>query len=476
MSVFHRHRPARAHYDYTKGSLGWGLARLALPSCGEQIAWNLDAVVELYWVGRLGPEYLAAVSLCFMVTFFLRAIPLGMRIAGGALVAQRVGAGDDEGAALAAGQSIVLTIAYTVAVGFLGYLVSPWMMALMTTDARVQELGTVYFRVSFVFFVFYDGIATLAHVLRGAGEPGYSLAGMAASAATATAIMPFFVFGWGPAPEMGIGGAPFAVGVGRILGTSIVMGFLFTGRSRLHLRPADLRPDWLLCRRILALGWPAAVQNLLERGSNLILVRILSLFGPVPVAAFGITNRITNVSRMPAFGVQAALRTLVGQNLGAGLPDRAVQSVRLSMWLTALFMGGVAVALFRFAPQVVLFFGLSGEGAEVGSLCLRILTVGLLFESARRVLAGAFHGAASTKPPMIVEGLVRWGIEVPASYLAAVVLGLGAAGVWWSITGGQILASAALFGWFFWWSAEGLKAQPVRFGRRDEAPRAEEAP
>ncbi|MBI2133035.1 MAG: hypothetical protein HYT99_09610 [Candidatus Tectomicrobia bacterium] len=395
MSVFHRRRAARAHYDYTRGSLGRGLARLALPSCGEQVAWNVDAVVELYWVGKLGPEYLAAVSLCFMMTFFIRAIPLGARIAGGALVAQRVGAGDDEGA-----------------------------------------------------------------------EPGYSLAGMAASAATATVLMPFLVFGWGPLPGMGIGGAPLAVGVGRIIGTFVVMAFLFSGRSRLHLRLDHLRPDGGVCWRICVLGWPAAAQNLLERGSNLILVRILSLFGPVTVAAFGVSNRITNVSRMPAFGVQAAVRTLVGQNLGAGLPERAVQSVRLSMWLTGFFMGSVTVGLFWFAPQVVLFFGLAGEAADVGSLCLRILAVSLLFESARRVLAGAFHGAANAKPPMVVEGIVRWVVEIPLGYLAAVTLGMGGAGVWWTIAGGQVLAGAALFGWFFWWSAEGLKAQPLHIVRR----------
>ncbi|MBI1724552.1 MAG: MATE family efflux transporter [Candidatus Tectomicrobia bacterium] len=466
MSVFHRRRAAHAHYDYTRGSLGRGLARLALPSCGEQVAWNVDAVVELYWVGKLGPEYLAAVSLCFMMTFFIRAVPLGARIAGGALVAQRVGAGDDEGAALMAGQSITITILYTSLLGAAGYLLAPWLMALLTTDPRVRELGAVYFRVSFIFFIFYDTIATLAHVLRGAGEPGYSLAGMAASAATATVLMPFLVFGWGPLPGMGIGGAPLAVGVGRIIGTSVVMAFLFSGRSRLHLRLDHLRPDGGVCWRICVLGWPAAAQNLLERGSNLILVRILSLFGPVTVAAFGVSNRITNVSRMPAFGVQAAVRTLVGQNLGAGLPERAVQSVRLSMWLTGLFMGSVTVGLFWFAPPVVLFFGLAGEAADVGSLCLRILAVSLLFESARRVLAGAFHGAANAKPPMVVEGIVRWVVEIPLGYLAAVTLGMGGAGVWWTIAGGQVLAGAALFGWFFWWSAEGLKAQPLHIVRR----------
>ncbi|MEK6712387.1 MAG: MATE family efflux transporter, partial [Nitrospinota bacterium] len=157
-------RPAHERYDYTRGPLWRGLAKLALPSCGEQIAWNMDTVVELYWVGQLGPEFLAAVSLCFMMSFFLRSVPLGARIAGGAIVAQRVGAGDNEGAALAAGQSIFLTVLYTVAVGGLGFLFAPFLMGLMTTDPQVRELGAVYLRVHFLFFTFYDGIATLAHV------------------------------------------------------------------------------------------------------------------------------------------------------------------------------------------------------------------------------------------------------------------------------------------------------------------------
>ncbi|MEK6709905.1 MAG: MATE family efflux transporter, partial [Nitrospinota bacterium] len=320
---------------------------------------------------------------------------------------------------------------------------------------------------------FYDGISTLAHVLRGAGEPGYSLAGMSVSALLSMIFMPFLIFGWGPAPELGIAGAPLAVGLGRIAGTSVVMGFLFTGRSRLELRWGHLRPDWPLSRRLLVLGWPAATQNLLERGSNLILVRILSLFGPVVVAAFGVANRITNVSRMPAFGIQAAVRTVVGQNLGAGRPGRAVQAVRLSMWVTAFCMGSITVGLFAFAPEVMVFFGFRGEGTEVGALCLRIIAVSLLFESARRVLAGAFHGAAQTKPPMIVEGVVRWLVEVPVGYLAAVTLGFGGPGVWGTVAGGQVMAGAALFVWFFWRTApEGLAAQPAFRVRREP----EEAP
>lgn len=449
-------RPARArprrHYDYTQGSIGRAIFRLAVPSCLEQVSWNLDTMAELYWVGHLGTDYLAAISLCFMTIFFLRAIGLGIRIAGSALVAQRVGGGDTEGASVVTAQTMLLACMYYLLVTAGGYLLAPYIMAVLTSDPEVLRLGTSYLRASFLFFASLDGLFTIVNQVRAAGEPGLTLAGMVTATTVSVTTMPLFMFGVGSLPGLGLAGSAVAVGTGRLSGSLLMIFFLTSGWSRLNLRAAHFRPKPDLMRRMIRLGWPAAAQNLLERSSNLILLKMLALFGPVVLAAWGVGNRVTTVSRMPGFGLQSAVRTLVGQNVGAGFPERALLSFKYSMASLIVVMGVATFLLLHEAETVVTFFGLTGEAIDVGVLSVRILSVGLLFETIRRMTAGAFQGAGNTKPPMVVEGAVRWGFQLPAAYLAAFPLGLAGAGVWGAMAGTQILSGTALLVLFFRWS------------------------
>ena len=443
---------AAGKYDYTKGSIGRGLLRLAAPSCLEPIAWNADTLVEIFWVGRLGPEYLAAVSLSFMIIFFFRAVGFGIRIAGSALVAQRVGAGDAGRASHAAGQALLLAGAHYVLISALGWLCAPHLLGLLTPDAGVARVGADYLRASFLAFAFVDGIFTASHQLKAAGEPGKSLIALGASTLAAVALIPLLVFGMGPLPALGLPGAAFGIGAGRAIGLCVALWILASGRSRLRVGWAHLRPHPPTMRRIASLGWPAAAQNMIERGALLVLLKLLALFGPVALAAWSIGNRLGTVSRLPGFGVQSAVRTMVGQNVGAGLPERARRSVHLAMAGLCVVMCGVTLLLYFYAEEIVLLFGMRGEGIGVGAACVRILSVGTLFEAVRRMLAGAFQGAANTKPPMIVEAFTRWGLQLPLAYFAALPLGYGAAGVWGAMTMSHLAGGACLLVWFLLWS------------------------
>ena len=439
-------------YDYTKGSIGVGLFRLAVPSCLEPIAWNADTLVEIFWVGRLGPEYLAAVSLSFMIIFFFRAVGFGIRIAGSALVAQRIGAGEPESASHVAGQSFLLAGVYYLAISILGCMLSAPLLGLLTSDVAVIRVGVGYLQASFLTIAFVDGIFTISHQLKAAGEPGKSLIGLGISTVMSVTFIPLFIFGLGPFPGLGLPGSAFGIGLGRIFGIFIVLWILTSGRSRLRIRLFHLKPHAETMRRIILLGWPAAAQNLLERGALLILLKILALFGPLVLAAWAIGNRLGTVSRLPGFGIQSAVRTMVGQNIGANLPERALKSVHLAMAGLFVIMCGVTILLYFYAQEIVLIFGMRGEGIDVGVICVRIITIGTLFEAIRRMLAGAFQGAANTKPPMIVEAFIRWGFQIPLAYMAALPLGFGAAGVWGAMTISHFMGGVCLLVWFFIWS------------------------
>ena len=438
-------------FDYTKGSIGFGLFRLAVPSFLEPIAWNADTLVEIFWVGRLGPEYLAAVSLSFMIIFFFRAVGFGIRIAGSALVAQRIGAKEPEHASHVAGQAFLLAGIYYVAISILGYMLSSHLLGLLTSDANVMRVGVGYLQASFLTIAFVDGIFTVSHQLKAAGEPGKSLIGLGVSTLMSITFIPLLIFGLGPFTGLGLPGSAFGIGLGRIMGIFIVLWILTSGRSHLHIRLIHLKPHAETMRRIILLGWPAAAQNLLERGALLILLKILALFGPLVLAAWAIGNRLGTFSRLPGFGIQSAVRTMVGQNIGANRPDRALKSVHLAMAGLFVIMCGVTFVLYFYAKEIVLIFGMRNEGIDVGVICVRILTIGTLFEAIRRMLAGAFQGAANTKPPMVVEAFIRWGFQIPLAYFAALPLGFEAAGVWGAMTISHFMGSVCLLVWFLVW-------------------------
>jgi len=449
----------KARYDYTKGTIRRGMMRLSIPVFFELLAWNIDSILELFWVGRLGSPALAAMSLGFMVLSFTRALGMANRTAGQALLAQRIGAGDTAGASIIAGQMISLQLILFTPIMVAGFTCAPVIMAMISTEPEIVRLGTIYLRAGFSMLIFIDGIFTLAAIFRGSGEPGFSLVGMIVNSICGFAAMPLLVFGVGLIPALGIAGATFGLGAGRLAGIAVMLSFLFSGKCRIHLRLSDLLPRPQILLRIAGLGWPIGGQNFLERGANLVLIGILSPFGGIALAAWGIGNRVSHMGRMPAFALQGAIRTLVGQNIGGHRPERARRAAWASIATIFIILLCTTSTIFLWAPKIIHFFGMSGETIPAGTTCLRILCLGIIFEGTRRVISGIFEGAAQTKPPMIVEAIIRWPVMLPMAYGAAMWLGLRESGIWWSVAGSQVLGGLALFFWFsFAWGQRPRKS------------------
>ena len=291
-------------YDYTKGSIIRGITRLSVPAFGEQFTYNIETIVEVYWVGQLGSDHLAALSIAYMFLMFSRMVGFGVRVAGQALVAQQIGGGDGERASLMAGQTIVLSLAVSALITVLGLWFAPNIMGLMTSDPRLVRLGTGYLYASFALFAFVDGNFMLAHLVRGAGEPAYSLAGMTVAAAAAAILVPVFVLGIGPVPRLELTGAGLAIALARLMGAGTIAYFFLARRSRLAVRLRHFRPRWEIFRLLISLAWPISAQNVFERGGNLIMLRMLSPFGSLVLAAWGVADRVSTMARMPSFGIQ----------------------------------------------------------------------------------------------------------------------------------------------------------------------------
>jgi len=259
---------------------------------------------------------------------------------------------------------------------------------------------------------------------------------------------PCFIFGLGPFPRLGVTGAAVATTTGRGIGVIIQLWTLSRGRGRIVIRREHLRLEPRVMINMLRLSGTAVFQSLVGTTSYLGLVRIVASFGGDALAACTIAIRIVIFALLPAFGLSNAAATLVGQNLGAGKPERAEASVWRACWYNLVALGTIGALLMLFAEGIVSWFTSDAAVAPLASRGLRITSSGFLFYSAGFVLTASFNGAGDTWTPTVINIVCLWLGEIPIAYLLARVLGFGPVGVFWAFPiafGSMTVVSAVVF-------------------------------
>lgn len=417
----------------------------------ERLVRSFDGVFEIFWIGVLGPNALAAYSLGYLFILFLRSLGMGIRIAGQSLVAHAVGSKDFEKASIVSAQMMILLFAYSISLSLLGFFLTPLIISIMNLDAKVTGFALAYMQSGFISLMAIEAMFVFGSVFRGTGEPGILVISMVAGTIVSLIAMPLLMFGFGSFEGIGIAGSFFGIGLGRLVGFTIMLFYLLKGWSQVFLKLKFFCPNKEIISNLLSIAWPATVQNLLERGSYLLLLRILTPFGADALAAWGVGNRVTMLARLPCFGLQGSTRTLVGQNLGASKPNRALITVQYTLVILIGVMVFLSVAQFLFSKEISIFFGLIGSSTPIASFALRVFSFGLIMESIRRVMAGAFQGAGNSKPPMFTQIVVSWILMLPAAFYLSNFVGLREEGVWFAMLIAQFAGGAILFLWFFSW-------------------------
>ena len=425
--------------DLTRGSLHRAIWYLAPAMMLELGVLNVAQVLDAYWVGRLGSAALAAVTICSTVRWVLNSLANGLGTGGMAVVARRVGAGSEESAAHAAGQTILLGLGASLLAGGLGLCVARPLLILLGTGAEVLPLALAYLRVSLL------GVWTLVvsfvinSVLRGAGEARWSMRVLMVSTATTVLLEPVLILGLGPVPALGVVGSAWAFVLGYGAGLVLQVVILVQGRARIRIHPRHLRPDLSLMRQITGIALPSAVQMTLRSSSRLAILALVGLYGTYATAGYGVANRLLLIALIPCFGLGNAASTLVGQNLGAGQPERSERSAWWVSVYAAFYMVAAAGVLTLLAPSLIALFDPTPQVVVIGAECLRLVAWSEVASAVGVVLAGSFGGAGNTTPPMSVNLLSLWGVEVVLAWVLSHGLGWGIAGVWW----GRALANLA---------------------------------
>ena len=417
------------HHDYTTGSLNRAVLLLAVPMVLEMIMESLFAVVDVFWVSRLGKEAVAVIGLTESVMTLIYAVAIGISIAATAIVARRIGEKDPERAAQAAGQIVVLGVAVSTGLGVvLGFFAAD-ILKLMGADPEIVTLGADFARIMLgcnatVFLIFL-----INAIFRGAGDAVLAMRTLWLANALNIVLGPCFIFGWGPFPEMGVTGAAVATNIGRGVGVLYQLWHLAGHHSRVRVRRRHLKPVLDVIRSILTTAWNGIAQLLISTTSWVGLFKILALFGSSALAGYTIAIRIVVFALMPAWGLANAGATLVGQSLGAGKPDRAEQAIRIATRFNTIFLGGVGLVFVLFSQPLVSLFAPEPDVLMHGSRALWIVSLAFPLYAAGMCLEAAFNGAGDTWTPTRLNFFCLWLGQVPLAWFLAEAFNLGPVGI-----------------------------------------------
>jgi putative MATE family efflux protein len=434
--------------DFTEAPIGRAVVLLAVPMVLEMLMESVFAVVDIFFVGRLGANAVATVGITETLMYVVYAIAIGLAVGASATVARRIGEKDPERAARAAVQSIALGLVIAVAVGAVGVVFGPSLLRVMGASEDVIATGSGFTRV----MLGGSGTALLLFVInavfRGAGDAAIAMRVLWFANAINITLGPCLIFGLGPFPELGVTGAAVATTIGRGSGVVFQLYHLVRPAGRIRIQGRHLKADSSVMTGILRISGTAMVQNFIGTASWMGLMRILTGFGSAAVAGNTIGIRIIVFALLPSFGVSNAAVTLVGQNLGAGKPDRAEAAAWRAGWYNTICLGTIGALFLLFAPALVGIFSQDPEVVPYGVRCLRIVSAGFLFYGYGMVLTMAFNGAGDTRTPTIINLACLWFLEIPLAWVLAYPVGLGPTGVFIAVSVG-FSTLALVSAWMF---------------------------
>jgi putative MATE family efflux protein len=420
--------------NFTQGSIGEAIFLLSVPMVLEMLMESLFGIVNVFWVSRLGAQAVAIVGTTEALLVIVFGIAMGLSMATTALVARRIGELNPLAAGHAAAQSILLGLLVSLPLGLLGLFYTPSLFAMMGAEAGVIERGTPYGQIILSTNLIIMLLFLINAIFRGAGDAAIAMRALWLGNLINLVLDPCLIFGWGPFPELGVTGSAVATTIGRGLAVVYQLSVLLRHQGRVPITRAQWRPDFALLGELVRISLGGVFQYLVATASWMWLVRIVAYFGAPAVAGYTIAMRIILVTLLPSWGMANAAATLVGQNLGAGKPERAEKSVWLAGLCNMAFLALVTVVFVLFAEKLIGIFTVDPAVVPAGVAALRIVSFGFVFYAYGMVMTQSFNGAGDTWTPTWINLSCYWAFQLPLAYGLARWTGMQAHGVFWAIT------------------------------------------
>jgi putative MATE family efflux protein len=419
--------------EYTTGGIGRAVTLLAVPMALELSLEAVFAVCDVFFVGRLGADAVATVGLTEAILTIVFSIATGLSMGATALVSRRIGEKDRAAATTAAVQALFVGILVSIPISLLGFFLAGPLLAAMGASPEVVRVGGGYCRVMLVGNATIMLLFLINAVFRGAGDAAIAMRSLWIANLINLVLDPVLIFGLGPFPALGVTGAAVATTFARGVGVLFQLRLLTSRRSQVRITWRDLKLDRAVTATLLRVSTGGVLQFLIGTASWLGLVRIIARFGSTAVAGYTIAVRVFVVAILPSWGMANAAATLVGQNLGAGQPERAEKSVWVTGLANMVFLAIVTVVFVIWADAISAFFTTDAGVLPYAVDGLRLVSYGYVFYAWGMIVTQAFNGAGDTFTPTLINLCLYWLFQIPLAYLLAIPGGLEVRGVFLAI-------------------------------------------
>ncbi|MEN8223628.1 MAG: MATE family efflux transporter [Acidobacteriota bacterium] len=429
--------------DFTSGSIRRAILLLAIPMVLEMAMESVFAVVDIFFVSRIGPEAVATVGITESVMTILYAISLGLGMGTTALISRRVGEKDYERASLTAVHSIGIGIVLSIPIAFLGIYYAPELLKVMGSSDSMIENGYRYPMITIGGNIVIMLLFIINSIFRGAGDAALSMRVLWISNIINIFLDPCLIFGLGPFPELGIAGAATATLTGRSIGVMLQFYYLFRGKHRIKIQIKKIKVEFKIIKKLIRISLGGIGQFLISTSSWIGLVRIMSSFGSSSLAGYTIAIRILIFSLLPSWGLSNAANTMVGQNLGAKKPERAEKAVKITAFANFIFLSFVGLVFYFFPSTLVNIFTNEPEVIKTGIDTLKYISFAFPFYAIGLVVIQAINGSGDTRTPTIINFFCFWLMEIPVAYILAFNFGMNEKGVYFAIVLADIMLTTA---------------------------------
>ncbi|MBS3811451.1 MAG: MATE family efflux transporter [Halanaerobiales bacterium] len=435
-------------YSYiTKGPILKSLITLAWPIMLSQLMQTLYNLADTLWLGRLGAEAVAAISISFPIVFMMISIAAGLTIAGTALIAQHKGRGNNLKINKIIGQLFSFIVFLSLIISFLGFIFAQRIIVLMGAETEIIGPAVSYLRTIFVGMPFMFIFFIFSSILRGIGDTKTPSILMFISVTFNIILDPFFIFGIGFFPQLNVAGAALATIISRFIVAIYALNIITKGVDGFYLKLSNMKWDIKIIKKIITIGVPSSIEQSMLAMGQILLTSLVASFGTMTLAAYGIVNRIISLPTILAFGVAAAATTMVGQNIGADKKERAEKTAQVSILIIFTGMSLLGIILFVEPEFIIRVFNDAPQVVKLGTDYLRIVALTFGFLGAMYVGNGVFKGAGKTVPPMIVSSTTLWLFRLGLAYLFITAFSMSQIALWWAVAISHLGGSIFVLSW-----------------------------
>lgn len=447
--------------DLTTGSIFKSLVSLAWPIIMANILHTMYQLIDTFWLGRLGANAVASVSLSFPILFLVLSLGGGLTLAGTVIVAQHKGANNQKKVNYSSSQTVMVIFLTSILLAFVGYFSASPLMRFVGAGPEVFQDSVDYFQVSSWGFIFLFMFFVFQSLMRGIGEVFMPMYIVLATVLLNLVLDPLFIFGYGPIEGHGVAGAAVASIITQGLSAAAGLWILFRGSYGIKIHFSQMKPDFKWIKKLFKLGVPSSLDQSSRAAGMTLMVMLVTGFGSEVVAAYGVGARILSLVIVPALGFAMATTSLVGQNFGAGKIVRTEKVANLSALIAIVGLTSVGLIFFFFAEAIIAFF-VPGDEQVIrdGALFIKIMAPSFGLLGVQQVLNGAFNGVGMTTVSMLISIFSLWIVRFPLAWMLSEKTSLTYEGIWWAFPASNLLAAIVAFTYFK--SGTWKKRKPVQ--------------